>query len=100
MASQVEKDKVSCVIALLSWGAEVNVLDDNGNTPLHLASSSVVVQTLLVFGANTSLINKEVRLKINIIFQLTQIFRILDLITSLDMYVFIYFYFPQKYMDF
>lgn len=55
----VEKDKVSCVIALLTWGAEVNVFDDKGNTPLHLASSPVVVQTLLVFGANTSLTNKE-----------------------------------------
>ncbi|KAG0711495.1 85/ calcium-independent phospholipase A2 [Chionoecetes opilio] len=55
----VDKNNLSCVIALLSWGAEVNVLDDNGNTPLHLATSPVVVQTLLVFGANTSLINKE-----------------------------------------
>lgn len=59
--SQAEKNRESCVIALLSWGAEVNVLDNNGNTPLHLASSPIVVQTLLVFGANTSLINNEVR---------------------------------------
>lgn len=62
IVTQVEKDKLSCVIALLTWGAEVNVFDDKGNTPLHLASSPVVVQTLLVFGANTSLTNKEVML--------------------------------------
>lgn len=55
----VEKNKLPCVIALLSWGAEVNVLDNNGNTPLHLATSPVMVQSLLVFGANTSLANKE-----------------------------------------
>ncbi|XP_045127490.1 85/88 kDa calcium-independent phospholipase A2-like isoform X2 [Portunus trituberculatus] len=55
----VEKNKLPCVVALLSWGAEVNILDDNGNTPLHLATSPAVLQALLVFGANTSLINKE-----------------------------------------
>ncbi|XP_076038338.1 calcium-independent phospholipase A2 VIA [Oratosquilla oratoria] len=45
-----------CVIILLSHGAAIRVQDDDGNSPLHLASSPAVLQALLVFGAD---INRE-----------------------------------------
>ncbi|XP_042212356.1 85/88 kDa calcium-independent phospholipase A2-like isoform X2 [Homarus americanus] len=55
----VQNNLLACVITLLSRGAEVSVGDDEGNTAIHFASSAVVLQALLVFGANMAVINKR-----------------------------------------
>ncbi|XP_068230482.1 85/88 kDa calcium-independent phospholipase A2 [Palaemon carinicauda] len=55
----VEHNRLSCVITLLTRGAEVNVCDNDGNLALHLATSPAVVQALLVFGGKTSVLNKK-----------------------------------------
>ena len=46
---------MECAIALLSYGCEVNVEDEDGNTPLHIAvqqKNIALVQALTIFGAN------------------------------------------------
>ncbi|XP_071512455.1 85/88 kDa calcium-independent phospholipase A2 isoform X2 [Panulirus ornatus] len=55
----VENDRLTCVITLLSRGAEVNVCDDEGNTALHLSRSPAVLQALIVFGSQTTLTNRK-----------------------------------------
>lgn len=52
---QVLRNRLECVIALLSRHADVNVPDKDGNTALHLAVKEKhipIIQALLVFGAD------------------------------------------------
>lgn len=49
------RKRLECVMALLCRGAEINIGDGDGNTPLHLAIISLnipIVQALIVFGAD------------------------------------------------
>jgi calcium-independent phospholipase A2 len=53
----VLRNRLECVVALLSRDAHVNIGDHDGNTPLHLAvmqGSAAVVQALVIFGADLS----------------------------------------------
>ena len=53
----VLRNRLECVVALLSRGADVSIGDSDGNTPLHMAvteRSLPVVQALIVFGADLS----------------------------------------------
>ncbi|XP_015588619.1 85/88 kDa calcium-independent phospholipase A2 [Cephus cinctus] len=50
----VVRQRLECVVALLSHMASVNIMDNNGNTPLHLAvteSTPEIVKMLIGFGA-------------------------------------------------
>ena len=52
---QVLRERLECAIALMSHGCEVNVEDEDGNIPLHIAvqqKNVALVQALIVFGAN------------------------------------------------
>ncbi|KAG7209963.1 hypothetical protein KM043_011552 [Ampulex compressa] len=56
----VLRNRLECVVALLSHMASVNIADSDGNTPLHLAVSKsipVMVQVLLGFGADINATN-------------------------------------------
>lgn len=46
--------------ALLNFGANINIQNNEGNTPLHLAviNNSNLVQSLIEFGANPHMINR------------------------------------------
>lgn len=55
----VEHNRLACAITLLSLGADVNAVDEDGNSALHFANSPAVLQALLVFGGNTTFINKN-----------------------------------------
>lgn len=57
---KVEHNRLACAITLLSLGADVNAVDEDGNSALHFANSPAVLQALLVFGGNTTFINKNV----------------------------------------
>ena len=51
----VKRQRLECVVALLSHMANVNITDDEGNTPLHIAvaeATPAIVQTLIGFGAD------------------------------------------------
>ncbi|EFN81540.1 85/88 kDa calcium-independent phospholipase A2 [Harpegnathos saltator] len=48
----VMRKRLECVVALLSHLASVNIVDKEGNTPLHLAEDSIIVQALIGFGAD------------------------------------------------
>lgn len=51
----VLRNRLECVVALLSRDADVNIGDHDGNTPLHLAvtqGSAAIVQALVIFGAD------------------------------------------------
>lgn len=48
----VIRKRLECVVALLSHMASVNIVDNEGNTPLHLAVDPVIVQALIGFGAD------------------------------------------------
>jgi calcium-independent phospholipase A2 len=53
----VLRNRLECVVALLSRDADVNIGDHDGNTPLHLAviqGSAAIVQALVIFGADMS----------------------------------------------
>ncbi|HWS27543.1 MAG TPA: ankyrin repeat domain-containing protein [Xanthomonadales bacterium] len=54
--------RIDAVMTLLSNGADVNLADDGGNTPLHLAAltrDADVAQSLLDAGARLDAINRE-----------------------------------------
>lgn len=49
------RKRLDCVMALLSHGADINIGDCDGNTPLHHAvinRNLTAVQALIVFGAS------------------------------------------------
>ncbi|XP_032669254.1 85/88 kDa calcium-independent phospholipase A2 isoform X2 [Odontomachus brunneus] len=48
----VMRKRLECVVALLSHMASVNIVDNEGNTPLHLAVDLIIVQALIGFGAD------------------------------------------------
>lgn len=57
----VLRERLECVVALLSRQADPNLGDHEGNTPLHLAvkqGNVPIVQCLLIFGANIEYLNK------------------------------------------
>jgi calcium-independent phospholipase A2 len=45
----VQRDRFECVVALLSCGADPNLMDSTGNSPLHLASSSASLLIVQVY---------------------------------------------------
>lgn len=58
----VERNRLECVVALLSHDAEIDLKDKNGNTPLHLAIQKKlvpIVQCLVVFGCDFNLENRD-----------------------------------------
>ncbi|KAL7635672.1 UNVERIFIED_CONTAM: hypothetical protein RMT77_013489 [Armadillidium vulgare] len=57
--NMVQHDRLPCVVAILSWGAEANRKDKDGNTPIHLAGSPSVLQALLSFGADPAITNNK-----------------------------------------
>lgn len=51
----VLRNRLECVVALLSLKANANVGDKDGNSPLHLAvkeGNETIVKALVVFGAD------------------------------------------------
>jgi calcium-independent phospholipase A2 len=58
----VTRNRLDCVVELLSHEAEVDVRDKSGNTPLHLAVEKKLipmVQCLVVFGCDINMKNKD-----------------------------------------
>ena len=52
----ISHDRLDCVMALIANGANVNLTDSDGKTPLHIAceeGKNSIVRALLVFGADT-----------------------------------------------
>lgn len=60
----VSRNKLECVVALLSRGAETDLVDCDGNTALHLAVSQSnisipILHSLIVFGADLNMLNNN-----------------------------------------
>lgn len=58
----VERNRLECVVALLSHETDIDVRDRDGNTPLHLAIAKKLVpmvQCLVVFGCDFDMPNAE-----------------------------------------
>lgn len=56
----VLRNRLQCVVALLSRQADMDLGDHEGNTPLHLAvkkGNISIIQSLIIFGANLDLLN-------------------------------------------
>lgn len=56
----VLRNRLHCVVALLSRQADMDLGDHEGNTPLHLAikiGNISIIQSLIIFGANLDLLN-------------------------------------------
>lgn len=54
----VARNRLDCVVSLLSHEAEVDLRDKDGNTPLHIAMEKkniAIVQALVVFGSDVNL---------------------------------------------
>lgn len=57
----VMRSRLDCAIVLLSHGAQIDVVDYKGNTPLHVAviyGSLEMVKAMVVFGADIDVPNK------------------------------------------
>lgn len=57
----VERDRLECVVALLSHEAEIDLRDKDGNTALHIAIQKKlvpIVQCLVVFGCDFNIQNR------------------------------------------
>lgn len=57
----VERNRLECVVALLSHEAEIDLRDKDGNTALHLAIAKKlvpIVQCLVVFGCDINIQNR------------------------------------------
>lgn len=57
----VERNRLECVVALLSHEAEIDLRDKDGNTPLHIAIQKKfvpIVQCLVVFGCDINMQNR------------------------------------------
>lgn len=50
----VQKDRFDCVVALLSCGADPNLVDSSGSATLHLAASSASLLVVQVSYKSTS----------------------------------------------
>ncbi|XP_037045409.1 85/88 kDa calcium-independent phospholipase A2 isoform X2 [Bradysia coprophila] len=58
----VERNRLECVVALLSHEAEIDLRDKDGNTALHLAIQKKlvpIVQCLVVFGCDFNIQNRQ-----------------------------------------
>lgn len=58
----VMRNRLECVVALLSHEADCDITDNDGNTPLHIAIKTgnvAIIQSLIVFGANLNALNNE-----------------------------------------
>ena len=58
----VREGRLDCAVSLLRRGAEVNAMDNAGNTALHLAvkmANLALIKAVLVFGADWTLMNRE-----------------------------------------
>lgn len=58
----VSRNRLECVVSLLSHEADVDLRDNDGNTPLHIAVEKklvTVVQSLVVFGCDINMPNKD-----------------------------------------
>lgn len=58
----VLRNRLECVVALLSHQAEIDIQDNEGNTPLHIAikqGNVAIIQSLIVFGANLNIVNNN-----------------------------------------
>ncbi|XP_023312464.1 85/88 kDa calcium-independent phospholipase A2 isoform X3 [Anoplophora glabripennis] len=56
----VERNRLECVVALLSREANADLGDKDGNRPIHLAvkgGNISIIQALIVFGANLDILN-------------------------------------------
>lgn len=52
----VLRNRLECLVTLLSYRADCNIGDKDGNSPLHLAvqeNNEACVKALIVFGADT-----------------------------------------------
>lgn len=59
---QVSRNRLECVVTLLSHEAEVDIVDKDGNTALHIAIENKfvpIVQCLVVFGCDINKKNKD-----------------------------------------
>ncbi|KAK6645499.1 hypothetical protein RUM43_001776 [Polyplax serrata] len=58
----VLRNRLDCLVTLLSLKADCNIGDKDGNTPLHLAvkeGNEACVKTLLIFGADMTCVNNS-----------------------------------------
>ncbi|CAH1155338.1 unnamed protein product [Phaedon cochleariae] len=58
----VERNRLDCVVALLSRQANADLGDKDGNTPLHLAikgNNPAIIQALIIFGVDLDILNDK-----------------------------------------